>query len=147
MKVSSNKPLFTVSFRRRHILMIVLILIAAGFGYSIYFRMFMTLPQQAINTIAELSQSHKNQKIIVFAPHCDDETLGAGGLIDRATKEGSQVKVVIVTDCNKHKIGAIRKQESLSALSTLGVLQSDVSFLNFPEGQDKDKHTDQEIFR
>ena len=142
MKIFSNKPLFTISFRRRHILMIILLLIAGGFGYSVYFRMFMTLPQTAINTITELRKSAKDQNIIVFAPHCDDESLGAGGLINRATKEGSRVKVVLVTDCNKHNIGSMRKKESISALSVLGVSSSNVSFLNFPEGQEN--HSDQE---
>lgn len=39
-----------------------------------------------------------NDRLLVFAPHPDDESLGCGGLIHRAMRAGSSVNVVFVTD-------------------------------------------------
>jgi LmbE family N-acetylglucosaminyl deacetylase len=39
----------------------------------------------------------KNQKILVIAPHPDDEVIGCGGLIHRAKKEGAKVYILFMT--------------------------------------------------
>ena len=39
----------------------------------------------------------KGQKILIIAPHPDDEVLGAGGLIVRAKREGAKVYVLYMT--------------------------------------------------
>ena len=39
----------------------------------------------------------KGKKLLVIAPHPDDEILGCGGLIGRVKEEGGQVYVLIVT--------------------------------------------------
>ena len=39
----------------------------------------------------------KGQKILIIAPHPDDEVFGCGGLIIRAKKEGSEVYVLYLT--------------------------------------------------
>src|SRR5512141_789466 len=38
------------------------------------------------------------RKILILAPHCDDETLGAGGLIQAAVQSGIETRVVIATN-------------------------------------------------
>ena len=37
-------------------------------------------------------------RLMVFAPHPDDESLGAGGLIQRVLNSGGQVRVVFMTN-------------------------------------------------
>ena len=39
-----------------------------------------------------------NKRIVVFAPHPDDETLGTGGTIVRKLNEGYEVVIVVLTD-------------------------------------------------
>jgi LmbE family N-acetylglucosaminyl deacetylase len=41
--------------------------------------------------------SHKT-RLMIFSPHPDDESLGAGGLIQRVLKAGGRVKVVFMTN-------------------------------------------------
>ncbi len=41
--------------------------------------------------------SFKNKKILIIAPHPDDEVIGCGGLIQRAKREGGQVYVLYLT--------------------------------------------------
>ncbi len=92
-------------------------------------------------------------RLIVFAPHPDDESLGAGGLIQRVLKAGGKVKVVFITsgdgfpegvekeDHISHptakdyrKYGVERREEALKATATLGMQEHDVIFLGFPDG-------------
>jgi LmbE family N-acetylglucosaminyl deacetylase len=90
--------------------------------------------------------------ILVLAPHCDDETLGPGGLMLAARRAGIEVRVVIATNGDGYlfatmqdfkkiyphaadfvHMGEVRQQESLAALSLLGVVQENVYFLSYPD--------------
>ena len=92
-------------------------------------------------------------RLIVFSPHPDDESLGAGGLIQRVLKAGGKVKVVFITsgdgfpegveeeDHISHptakdyrRYGVVRREEALKATATLGMKERDVIFLGFPDG-------------
>jgi len=78
---------------------------------------------------------------IVFSPHFDDETLGCGGTILRKRKAGAKVRIVFMTDGSKSherlispgELSAIRKAEALAAAEALGLIESDVTFLDFEE--------------
>lgn len=50
----------------------------------------------AMSTLAEFLASPR--RLLVIAPHPDDESLGAGGLIQRAIGSGGKVHVIFVTD-------------------------------------------------
>lgn len=81
--------------------------------------------------------------VAVFAPHQDDEVLGCGGTIARLSKLGAAVKVVFMTDGSgshshlmaKDQLSAIRRQEATAAACELGVAPTDLSFLQFEDGQ------------
>jgi LmbE family N-acetylglucosaminyl deacetylase len=67
---------------------------------------------------------------LILAPHPDDETLGAGGLIAALTAAGAAVSVAILTDgsgshagapgWSARKIAALRATEATAALRALG---------------------------
>lgn len=134
--MKTEKVLITLKIRKRHILIFILLLFGALLIYSDYFREYMTLPQSAAVMLADAPIDLKNKKLLIFAPHCDDEVLGQAGVIERAISQSSEVKVVNVTDCNKHRIGPVREQETLSALAVLGVSKG-VQFWDFSEGREK----------
>lgn len=82
----------------------------------------------------------ENGRVLVFAPHPDDETIGCGGVMARLRHNGCTVKVIFVTDgggAGSLPEGsiAIRQQEAIAALTTLGV--QDWLFLNEPDGSFK----------
>ena len=85
------------------------------------------------------------RQLLVVAPHPDDEVIGCGGLIARVLEAGGQVTVCVMSDgagshpgspsFPPHRLRATRRQESLAALSVLGVGRDRVHFLDLPDGQ------------
>lgn len=92
------------------------------------------------------------KRLLVLAPHCDDETLSSAGLILAAQRKGIEVRVVIATNGDGFlfatmqdfrkiypthsdfiRFGELRQQESLAALARLGVQQEQVAFLSYPD--------------
>lgn len=81
-----------------------------------------------------------NQKsAIIFAPHQDDETFGCAGVIALKRALNIPVKVVFMTDgrgsvpddVNPVEIIHVRYKEALSALEILGVIPSNIHFLEY----------------
>jgi LmbE family N-acetylglucosaminyl deacetylase len=76
---------------------------------------------------------------LIVAPHADDETLGCGGTIIRKLAAGARVQVVYMTDSagldDGPQLKATRRKEALLACATLGISESDVHFLDFPDGK------------
>jgi len=93
-----------------------------------------------------------HHRLLVLAPHEDDETLGPAGLIMAAKAHGLAVRVVIETNGDGYmfatmeefhrlfptgrdfvRMGGVRQEESLAALATLGVVPEEVIFLSYPD--------------
>lgn len=93
------------------------------------------------------------QKVLVIAPHCDDETLGPGEFISRMNKKGVDFKIVLMTngdgftdalDIAFHEIrpkkedyirfGYLRQKETINAIKYLGLGEDDIIFLGYPDG-------------
>lgn len=91
-------------------------------------------------------------RLVVFSPHPDDETLGAGGLIQRVLSNGGAVQIVFLTsgdgypegvELEEHishptaqdyrAYGTLRQEEARRVLTTLSVKEQDVIFLGFPD--------------
>lgn len=94
-----------------------------------------------------------NTRLLVVAPHSDDETLGSGGLIQKVVKTQGTVKVVVLTNGDRSRsipqkifqtkdvkpneaiqLSHKRYQESIAAMQKLGVTKQDVLFLGYPDG-------------
>jgi len=91
------------------------------------------LPPCPLPQALDLTQA---KKVLVFAPHPDDETLGCGGTLAQLAKI-CPVKVVLVTDgsgAGELPLGTaeIRQAEFVQALQTLGI--NDWAMLGQPDG-------------
>ena len=78
------------------------------------------------------------RRVLVFAPHPDDEAIGCGGLIARLTQAAIPVRVVLVTDGSgagglPPGAAQVRQREFLASLERLGV--ADHRMFDFPDGQ------------
>jgi LmbE family N-acetylglucosaminyl deacetylase len=91
-------------------------------------------------------------RVLVFAPHPDDEVLGAGGLVARVTAARRPVRIVFFTNGDGYReaivgsdaqrtprerdylaLGRERQREALAAARRLGVPPAAVRFLGYPD--------------
>jgi LmbE family N-acetylglucosaminyl deacetylase len=91
-------------------------------------------------------------RILVLAPHPDDEVLGAGGVLQQAVARGLPVRVVFLTygDGSERTLlgfpgrpaltpkavlamGERRREEALAAADALGVPRDRLAFLGYPD--------------
>jgi LmbE family N-acetylglucosaminyl deacetylase len=94
----------------------------------------------------------KSDKVLVVAPHPDDESLGAGGLLQRIFAQKIPVRILFATNGENNpwaqrfwesrwqigpnervRWGQRRRQETLNAISTLGGKPDCARFLNLPD--------------
>ncbi len=94
----------------------------------------------------------RDDSVLVFAAHPDDEALGAGGVIHAAVLAGARVHVAIFTngdgyvegvDVGFHTLlstperfiayGERRQREAVAAAARVGLAASQVSFLGYPD--------------
>lgn len=108
------------------------------------------------NVIEEIQPFTKDDRVLVFAPHPDDEAIGVAGVIQKAIKEGAKVKIVCYTngDFNEAsyvlssfsippiyflgqsdmiKFGEKRQKETIKAMDFLGIKRDDIIFLGYPD--------------
>jgi len=133
----------------RAILAVALGLTALGLGIALYFYFF-PRPGRIVPPAAIAVPAHR--RVLVLAPHSDDETLGAGGFIAEAVRHGDEVRVVVATNGDGFRyavedeyhhlrltpaqyiqFGYVRQKETLAALALLGVPADKVSFLGYPD--------------
>ncbi len=77
--------------------------------------------------------SFKNARLLVIAPHADDEVLGCGGLISKIKSGGGKAFVLIfniasIEKYNNKKFTALRKKEASAAMKFLKVDKYDTIF-------------------
>jgi len=94
----------------------------------------------------------KQDRILVLAPHPDDEALGACAVIQQALSAGAKVKVLYLTNGEHNQfafivyekrlpirkgefvhLGEVRRRESVKAMQLLGLAESDLVFLGYPD--------------
>lgn len=116
---------------------------------SILFIFFPLLARAEINQIREFN---KNDRVLILAPHPDDEAIGTAGVIHRALKAGTKVKVVLFTSGDHNELafiydekrltfrkgefihmGDVRREESFAAMGFLGLNKNDIVSLGYPD--------------
>ncbi len=83
-------------------------------------------------------------RVLIVAPHPDDEVLGCSGLIQRLLNEGKQVDVAILSGGGKSHAGCCKIDESTliesrrnlsrKAAEILGLPLEHLHFLDYPDG-------------
>ena len=94
----------------------------------------------------------KNDRVLILAPHPDDETIGTAGVIEKALKQDAKVRVVCYTNGDSNELsfivyekrltfrkgeflhmGEVRRKETMRAMVSLGVKPEDIIFLGYPD--------------
>jgi LmbE family N-acetylglucosaminyl deacetylase len=107
----------------------------------------------ALKHYPRIARAQKNDRILIVAPHVDDEAIGAGGYALDAVASGAEVYVVFLTagDCNRFsafimnrtfdptasnflRVGRTRIAEARTAMRMLGVPEDHFFVLGYPDG-------------
>lgn len=127
----------------------VILLLSLLLTASSYLGYLSSLPAPFID---EMADRELIQRLLVVAPHSDDEAIAAGGLIQDVIGRGGEVRVAIVTNGDGSLTGTMvgfrklypsaqdyvrsgidRQRESLNAMAVLGVPEDHVLFLGYPD--------------
>ncbi|HEX3044739.1 MAG TPA: PIG-L family deacetylase [Bacillota bacterium] len=95
----------------------------------------------------------KKERLLILAPHPDDESLACAGVIRYAVKHRLPVKVIVLTNGDGYardvevylnvtrptaaefqRLGEIRHEESIAAMRALGLRAKDVIFFSYADG-------------
>jgi len=105
---------------------------------------------RAEESIGTFSQ---NERILIVAPHPDDESLGLGGVLQHAVSAGADIRVLYLTNGELNEVasifyqkrplllradfiknGLIRKREATEAMAFLGLGAEKLVFFGYPDG-------------
>jgi LmbE family N-acetylglucosaminyl deacetylase len=139
-----------LSYRRLAFMVAVLLVLALWLGG---YERLQARTELHLRDMATL-QVERYHRILIFAPHPDDEVLASGGILAAALalEQAPEVRVVIVTNGeaslsaalangynpisrrSAQQLATTRLQESLRALTALGLRPEQVQFWGFPDG-------------
>lgn len=94
----------------------------------------------------------KGERVLILAPHPDDEVIGCAGVIQQALKAGAKVKIIYLTNGDHNELafivyekritirrgefvhmGQVRQKEAIKAMKFLGLSENDLVFLGYPD--------------
>ena len=126
----------------RKVLIIYLIFLTPIFIGQIY----------AAELIGEIPNFEANDRVLILAPHPDDEALGTAGVLQKALQAGAKVKVALFTNGDNNELafivyekrltfrkseflhmGEVRRKETIAAMEFLGLKQDDIVFMGYPD--------------
>jgi len=137
-----------INLKYRRILILIFIFWGIGtFGLGFLGSWFFTK-----GGLGKFPQIRSSDRILILAPHIDDETIGAGGIILESLKQKAKVKVVWLTNGDDSlgayfkeekkldlrpegfvKIGQQRMEEGKKAMEVLGLDEKGLIFLGYPD--------------
>jgi LmbE family N-acetylglucosaminyl deacetylase len=128
---------------------ILIIVSLLGLGAAFYMST-LYIEDLEYDTLPEINAS---DRILIIAPHPDDESLGTGGVIKKALEKNASVEVVLMTTGDamtpeefqkylnstkntdfKGDIGDMRHTEAVNAMNALGLNPNNLIFLGYPDG-------------
>lgn len=102
--------------------------------------------------INSLKVFEKGDRVLILAPHPDDEAIGCAGVIQQALRQGAAVHVAYLTNGDHNQVafmvyekrltfrkgefihmGEVRRKEATKAMKLLGLKESDLTFLGYPD--------------
>lgn len=138
--------------KNKKVSIIIILALISFVAISFFLREFISNYAVRLN-LNTVEAPGKGARMLVFAPHNDDETLGAGELIKKTIKNGGEVKVVLITNGDGFKqaiqfdyinlnpkpkdyinFGYTRQKETVEALKLSGVSKDNIIFLGYPDG-------------
>ena len=118
-------------------------------GRAVIVLLLAALPASAQEKFPPIS---RDDRIVIVAPHPDDEVLGTGGVIQQALAAGADVRVIYLTNGDHNQVafklyhgrlwlrskqylayGEERRREAITATGLLGLPGDHLTFLGYPD--------------
>lgn len=115
--------------KKRYCLALVVIILSIAFISTSFGNYPIKTPKNINNSLIQ-----PQDKVLVIAPHPDDETIGCAGIIRYCVENNISVKIVVLTDGYLSAPPVERHDKCVSAMKTLGVPSDDIIFLGYPDG-------------
>ena len=99
-----------------------------------------------------LQEFKPRERVLILAPHPDDEAIACAGIIQQALGAGAKVKIVYLTNGDHNELafivyekrltfrqgefiymGQVRQKEAIKAMEYLGLNEKDLVFLGYPD--------------
>lgn len=139
--------------RKSTITLIIVFLLAAGvYAQDNPAGNFSPIANSLLKGIEQIPALTKNDRVLIFAPHPDDETIGCAGIIQQAVKSGASVHVMYLTNGDHNELafivykkrlvlfrsefvamGKVREEEARKAMKLLGLSDDNLTFLGYPD--------------
>ncbi|HUV60025.1 MAG TPA: PIG-L family deacetylase [Desulfatiglandales bacterium] len=107
----------------------------------VYFNIFIRLNKEPIKQRNSLCTMLPGEKVLILAPHIDDDIIGCGGAILKYLENGKDLAVAYLTECGKYgskltydEIVEERKQEAVAVAQKIGLEKSCLLFLPGEDG-------------
>lgn len=105
-----------------------------------------------VSEIKEIEPIKKGDRLLILAPHPDDEVLACAGIIQKAVRVGANVRIAYFTNGDSNQLafivyekrltfrpgefihmGEVRRKEAISAMKLLGLNERNLVFLGYPD--------------
>ncbi len=145
MKIKKRKKLFLI-------LTPIVAIIVAGICVLVILKVYFPnvfYPKMKFDKLQEIQAS---DRILILAPHPDDEAIAAGGVIQKSLVAGAKVKVAYLTNGDANQLsfiifekklvafpkqfvysGELRRKESIAGMKALGLNENDLTYLGYPD--------------
>lgn len=137
-----------LSLRYRKVLVLAFVIWGLGtFGLGFFSGWFFTK-----GGLGKFPEIYSSDRVLILAPHVDDEAIGAGGIILESLSKKAKVKVVYLTNGDDYwltyfkekkkldlnpegfvRIVEERMEEGRQAMGVLGLGEKDLIFLGYPD--------------
>jgi LmbE family N-acetylglucosaminyl deacetylase len=144
---------FKIKFKSKKITVLLFTGILAATISAIIVVLFLTQPALFIyNYNSSMEKFTKNDRVLILAPHPDDEAIATGGVIQRALNAGAKVNIICFTNGDLNQaaflvyekkpaifqkqfilLGETRRLESLKGIENLGLDKNDIKYLGYPD--------------
>ncbi len=99
------------------------------------------MPMEPTTSLPSTTTEIHARRVLVLAPHADDDVLGCGGLLAQLSAKGAAVRVLFLTDSsggsevtdNRADYATRRRHEAEQSLAVLGI--DNIEFLDLPDGE------------
>jgi len=129
---------------RRIVIILLCLIITISYVYPA-----LPSPSPEINSFKPI---RKGDRVLILAPHPDDETIGCAGIIQEAVRVGADIHVAYLTNGDHNQaafivyekrltlkkgefihMGEVRRKEAIKAMKLLGLNEKNLIFLGYPD--------------